>query len=193
MKFESLLQPQTGISYVSLLSVLVLAAFLYIFAANISERPSNTDEETKQKIEHQKELSKQTAILKEQNPIEQKPVVQELQQDQKAALPDQTKNEVRKTNGRELGFDLDFGSYPPRLITNFVLPEAKNAGSGRVILKFRFSIRPDGSVAKVFPIMKGEPELELEAMNLLRKWRFEKLSRTEDQIDQKVEISFRPQ
>lgn len=189
MKFESTLKPQGGISYASLGVVLLLAFFLYLLAAKTSEKPSTAIDDTKEKVQLQKRLAEQTAKHNTQIAEKPKPETSNLNREEKPLQ----KEEIKKGSKRELGFDLDFGSDPPRIIKSFFLPEAKNAGSGRVILKFRFSIRPDGSVAKVFPIMKGNPELELETMNMLRKWRFEKLSRTEDQIDQKVEISFHPQ
>lgn len=192
MKFESSLRPQAGISYVSLGSVLLLALFLFLLASKTSEQPQIVPIEVKKEIPIKKKFTAPSTKLAVETPKEQKPAVLDVKQEP-VVVKSEKKNETRRTVGRELGFDLDFGSEQARIIKNFVLPEAKNAGSGRVILKFRFTIRPDGSVAKVFPIMKGNPDLELEAMNLLRKWRFEKLARTDDQIDQKVEISFRPQ
>ncbi len=192
MKFESSLRPQAGISYVSLGSVLLLSVFLFLLASKIAEQSQIIPAEVKKEIPVRKKISAPSVKQTDIAPEEEKPVVQELKQ-KTEVVKNEKKTETRKAGGRELGFDLDFGSEEARIIKNFILPEAKNAGSGRVILKFRFTIRPDGSVAKVFPIMKGNPDLELEAMNLLRKWRFEKLPRTDDQVDQKVEISFRPQ
>lgn len=193
MKFESSLRPQAGISYVALGSVLLLAIFLFLLASKMSEQTLLTPSEVKKENPTRKKISTPSEKFANTIPKEEKPIVQESKQKPEVVVNKEKKTETRKTGGRELGFDLDFGTEPARIIKNFVLPEAKNAGSGRVILKFRFTIRPDGSVAKVFPIMKGNPDLELEAMNLLRKWRFEKLPRTDDQVDQKVEISFRPQ
>lgn len=193
MKFESSLRPQAGISYVSLGSILLIALFLFLIASKISDQPPITQTEVKKEISPKKKIAAPTTKSLVATTNENKNTVQELKQKPEVVPSKERKSETRKTSGRELGFDLDFGSEPARIIKNFVLPETKNAGSGRVILKFRFTIRPDGSVAKVFPIMKGNPDLELEAMNLLRKWRFEKLPRTDDQVDQKVEISFRPQ
>ena len=192
MKFESSLRPQAGISYVSLGSVLLLALFLFLLASRISEQLQIPSTVVKKEIPVKKKITSPSQKSVVETPKEQKPAVQELKQEPEV-VKNEKKSETKRTVGRELGFDLDFGAEQARIIKNFVLPEAKNAGSGRVILKFRFTIRPDGSVAKVFPIMKGNPDLELEAMNLLRKWRFEKLPKTDDQIDQKVEISFRPQ
>lgn len=192
MKFESSLRPQAGISFVSLGSVLLLALFLFLLASRISEQPQIVPTEVKKEIPLKKKITAPSTKLAVETLKEQKPAILEVKQEP-VVVKSEKKNETRRTVGRELGFDLDFGSEPARIIKNFVLPEATNAGSGRVILKFRFTIRPDGSVAKVFPIMKGNPDLELEAMNLLRKWRFDKLPRTADQADQKVEISFRPQ
>lgn len=193
MKFESSIKFQKGISYPSLATVVLLGTFFYFAVEKINEKPIVNNEDAKQKIVLQKKLNERVNQIPETKPIvENKEILNSnLKTEVDKGL--ESKKEVRKTSSRELGFDIDFGSDLPRIIKNFVLPEGKNLGSGRVILKYRFSIRPDGSVAKVFPIMKGDPDLELEAMNLLRKWRFEKLPASADQIDQKVEISFRPQ
>ncbi|MEW6653479.1 MAG: energy transducer TonB [Bacteroidota bacterium] len=190
MKFESSVKYLKGISYSSFASVVLLGAFLYATVYKASENLSLNLDSAKQNIELPKKVNEQEINLSDSDVK----TVEKIFNDEiaKAKVTD-TKAEVRKISARELGFDIDFGSDKPRIIKNFVLPEVKNLGSGRVLLKFRFSIRPDGSVSKVFPIMKGDPDLELSTMNLLRRWRFEKLPTDADQIDQKVEISFRPQ
>ncbi len=193
MKFDNLVEFQKGISYTSLAIVIIFGAFIYYAVNKINDKPIVNDENPIQKIEQQKKINERAnQVTETQLPLPNKDI-QNSKPQTIVKNEVEPKKESRKTSSRELGFDIYFGADQPRIIKTFVLPEVKKAGSGRVILKYRFSIRPDGSVAKVFPIMKGEPELELEAMNLLRKWRFEKLPTTADQIDQKVEISFRPQ
>ncbi|KAF0150888.1 MAG: TonB family protein [Ignavibacteria bacterium] len=193
MKFESSINYLKGISYSSFAAVILLAAFLYLATDKVSEKSFANAETAKQNIELQKKINEQANKIPQVKAVNLKTVESNSNAESAVAQETEKKDEVRKISQRELGFDLDFGSDQPRIIKNFVLPEAKNLGSGRVIMKFRFSIRPDGSVSKVFPTMKGDPALELTTMNLLRKWRFEKLPAAADQIDQKVEISFRPQ
>jgi outer membrane biosynthesis protein TonB len=189
VKFDTSLHPQRGTGIYFFAGTLLTALFIFYLNVKIADQPPVSVLKSDPKIQLQKNISAK------KNQSEQSKKQNIATENLKAEEQTQTKNEteVRKTNGRELGFELDFGAEPPRQIKNFILPEAKSPGSGRVILKFRFSIRPDGSVVKVFPTMKGNPNLELETMNLLRKWRFEKLPKDADQIDQKVEISFRPE
>lgn len=193
MKFNSSLKFQYGINYSSLAAVVLFLAGFYLIGNRITSQQALIDQEAKQKVELQKRISKEIKPSELEKTSVESPLAIDSKSEKASTKQLEIKTENRKSSTRELGFDIDFGSEQPRIIRNFILPEASNAGSGRVILKFRFTIRPDGSVSKVFPTMKGDPDLELETMNLLRKWRFEKLSTDADQIDQKVEISFRPQ
>ncbi len=190
MKFEQTHKPLRGIDFAALANIIVVAVFIYLLAAKLIDLPAYpvqvAPQPKKITVSLQNEIKNVPADEKQAKEIE-KPKLE-------TTGIEKEKNEVsRKGNKTELGFELNFGTGEARQIKNFFLPETNIKGSGRVVLKLRFSIRPDGSVAKIFPLMKGNPDLELEAMNLLRKWRFEKLPRTVDQDDQKVEISFRPQ
>ncbi len=190
MKFEQTHKPLRGINYTALVNIIVVAVFIYLLAVKLIGLPTYPA----QAVSQQKKLTVPSQKEITNLPVEEKQT-KEIDKPKLETVGDQKeKSEVtRRGSKNELGFELDFGTGAPRQIKNFFLPETNIKGSGRVVLKLRFSIRPDGSVAKIFPLMKGNPDLELEAMNLLRKWRFEKLARTADQDDQKVEISFRPQ
>lgn len=191
MKFESKNKFQKGISYSSLAAVVLLSAVLYLIVSKVKETPVLNNETATQKIDQQKKINQiENENKSSLNPSQTKETINEQTQ---VISKEESNPSVKKSNSRELGFDIDYGSEQPRIIRNFILPESKKPGSGRVVLKFRFTIRPDGSVSKVFPTMKGDADLELEAMNLLRKWRFEKLPASSEQNDQKAEISFRHQ
>lgn len=58
-----------------------------------------------------------------------------------------------------------------RVIFRPPLPRPAEALSGTVHIKFW--VLPDGTIGKMVPIMRGDPELERVAMDYLEKWRFE--------------------
>jgi len=88
------------------------------------------------------------------------------------------------------GFDLDFGGKGKRRIYSFILPEYPEGVSKEIDVKLRFTILPDGSVGRIFPLIKADARLELAAINSLRQWRFEPLPRNSQQIEQTVVITF---
>lgn len=103
-----------------------------------------------------------------------------------------------KTKGTELagegeggfGFEIDFGGKGTRKIYSYNLPEYPEGVSKEIDVKLRFTILPDGTVGKIFPLIKADARLELTAINSLRQWRFEPLPRNAKQIEQTVVIIF---
>ncbi len=103
-----------------------------------------------------------------------------------------------KTKGSELagegeggfGFEIDFGGKGTRKIYSYNLPEYPEGVSKEIDVKLRFTILPDGTVGKIFPLIKADARLELASINSLRQWRFEPLPRNAKQIEQTVVIIF---
>lgn len=106
--------------------------------------------------------------------------------------------QTNKTKGTELaglgeggfGFEIDFGGKGMRKIYSYNLPEYPEGVSKEIDVKLRFTIMPDGTVGKIFPLIKADARLELAAINSLRQWRFEPLPPNAKQIDQTVVIIF---
>ncbi len=103
-----------------------------------------------------------------------------------------------KTKGSELagegeggfGFEIDFGGKGTRKIYSYNLPEYPEGVAKEIDVKLRFTILPDGTVGKIFPLIKADARLELASINSLRQWRFEPLPRNAKQIEQTVVIIF---
>ena len=108
------------------------------------------------------------------------------------------KEEENKTKGSELagegeggfGFEIDFGGKGTRKIYSYNLPAYPEGVSKEIDVKLRFTILPDGTVGKIFPLIKADARLEIAAMNSLRQWRFEPLPQSAKQVEQTVVIIF---
>ena len=103
-----------------------------------------------------------------------------------------------KTKGNELagageggyGFEIDFGGKGQRKIYSYNIPEYPEGVSKEIDVKLRFTILPDGTVGKIFPLIKADARLELASINSLRQWRFEPLPPNAKQVEQTVVIIF---
>ncbi len=101
-----------------------------------------------------------------------------------------TKGEGTSQGEGGFGFELDFGGKGMRRIYSYSLPEYPDGVSKEIDVKLRFAIQPDGTVAKIFPMIKADARLEAAAINSLRQWRFEPLPRSANQSEQVVVITF---
>jgi len=121
------------------------------------------------------------------------------------AAPPKKKKEVKKavvkkeTNkGREesgdgegkFGFELDFGGKGKRKIYSYIIPSYPPGVSKEIDVKLKFTIMPDGSVGRIFPVRKADTRLEAAAINSLRQWRFEALPSGQKQKSQSAIITF---
>ena len=88
------------------------------------------------------------------------------------------------------GFEIDFGGKGKRKIYSYILPEYPEGVSKEIDVKLRFSILPDGTVGKIFPLIKADTRLEMAAIYSLRQWRFEPLNTRSKQIEQSAIIVF---
>jgi TonB family protein len=59
------------------------------------------------------------------------------------------------------------------------------------VISIRFEVRADGTVGRIQPVQRIEPNLERELLNILRKWRFSRLPSSVPQESQWGRITFR--
>ncbi|MTI87412.1 MAG: TonB family protein [Balneolaceae bacterium] len=110
--------------------------------------------------------------------------------DQEGAVGDKdadqgTGNQEDKTSPYELKWDGEIDRAP------MVQPLPKNTANMEGVITVRFEVRPDGSVGRVIPLKKMNPELEREVMSTLRSWRFSRLPSGVPQQAQWGTITFR--
>jgi len=96
-----------------------------------------------------------------------------------------TGNETEKSAPYELNWDGDLERDP----TFQPLPE--NTSDTEATITIRFEVRPDGTIGRLIPLKKMNPELEREVMRTLRSWRFSKLPSRAPQQVQRGTITFR--
>jgi len=68
-------------------------------------------------------------------------------------------------------------------------PRPETSISGTVVLKFW--VLPDGTIAKIVPIMRSDPEVERVASEYLQKWRFEAIDESVGRQSGKIPIRFK--
>jgi protein TonB len=90
----------------------------------------------------------------------------------------------------KLGFKLDFGGKGKRKIYSYTIPTYPPGVLKEIDVKLRFTIMPDGSVGRIFPIRKADTRLEAAAISSLRQWRFEALPSTQAMKPQSAVITF---
>ncbi|MFC2135426.1 energy transducer TonB [Bacteroidota bacterium] len=113
--------------------------------------------------------------------------------DIKSLSSEETTNDGKENNGIEngnFGFEIDFGGKGIRKIYSYSLPEYPEGVSKEIDVKLRFSILPDGTVGKIFPLIKADTRLEMAAIYSLRQWRFEPLRSNRRQVEQTAIIVF---
>lgn len=72
-----------------------------------------------------------------------------------------------------------------------VQPLPDNQTNEEAVITIRFEVHPDGSLGRVIPLKKMNPELEREVMRTLRSWRFSRLPSGAPQEPQWGTITFR--
>ena len=78
-------------------------------------------------------------------------------------------------------FDIEWGGTGKRKIYSYNIPAYPAGVSKEIDVKLRFSILPDGTVGRIFPLIKADTRLETAAINSLRQWRFEPLPSGQNQ------------
>ncbi len=149
----------------------------------------------KKKVEKKVEVPK-TANIDETNDVT--PVAKETKKEETKKVDKNDSELEKETKGRELtgegtgrfGFDIDFGGKGMRKIYSYTIPPYPAGVSKEVDVKLRFTILADGTVGRIFPLIKADTRLETTAINSLRQWRFEPLPKGQNQSGQTVIITF---
>lgn len=94
-------------------------------------------------------------------------------------------NDEEKTSPYELKWEGEIDRSP------MVQPLPENNSNTEGVITVRFEVRPDGTVGRIIPIKKMNPELEREVMSTLRTWRFSRLPGGVPQQTQWGTITFR--
>jgi TonB family protein len=90
-----------------------------------------------------------------------------------------------KTSPYELKWEGDIERAP------MVQPLPSNSANTEAVITVRFEVRPNGTVGRIIPLRKMNPELETEVMKTLRTWRFSRLPSGVPQQAQWGTITFR--
>jgi len=93
------------------------------------------------------------------------------------------------TPDRSAPYDLQWEGELDR--SPMVQPLPENSTNIEAVITFRFEVNPDGSLGRVFPLKKMNPELEREVRRTLRSWRFSRLPSGVPQEPQWGTITFR--
>ncbi|HLR24455.1 MAG TPA: TonB family protein [Fodinibius sp.] len=94
-------------------------------------------------------------------------------------------NEKNKSAPYELQWEGDIERSP------MVQPLPSNTTGSEATITIRFQVKPDGTVGRIIPLKKMNPELEREVMRTLRSWRFSHLPSGVPQQSQWGTITFR--
>lgn len=110
--------------------------------------------------------------------------------DKKGATGDRTADqgtgtEQEKKAPYELKWEGDIQRNP------MVQPLPSNVTGDEATITVRFEVKPDGTVGRIVPLKKMNPELEREVMRTLRSWRFSRLPSGVPQQSQWGTITFR--
>ncbi len=96
---------------------------------------------------------------------------------------------IGHTPDRSAPYDLQWEGELNR--SPMVQPLPTNRTNEEAVISIRFEVHPDGSLGRVIPLRKMNPELEREVMRTLRSWRFSRLPSGVPQEPQWGTITFR--
>lgn len=96
-----------------------------------------------------------------------------------------TGNQQEKSAPYELKWEGDIERNP------MVQPLPDNTTDSEATITIRFEVKPDGSLGRIIPLKKMNPDLEREVMRTLRSWRFSRLPPGVPQQSQWGTITFR--
>ena len=94
-------------------------------------------------------------------------------------------NEQDKSAPYELKWEGDIERSP------MVQPLPSNTTDSEATITIRFEVKPNGTLGRIIPLKKMNPELEREVMKTLRSWRFSRLPSGVPQQSQWGTITFR--
>jgi len=138
-------------------------------------------------------------VEEEVEEVEEPPVAQEAEEIQEGVetsgveegtmgetnVEEGTGNDEDRSAPYELQWEGDLERSP------MVQPMPANQTNEEATITVRFEVHPDGSLGRVVPLRKMNPELEREVMRTLRSWRFSRLPSGVPQESQWGRITFR--
>lgn len=96
-----------------------------------------------------------------------------------------TGNDQKKSAPYELKWEGDIERAP------VVQPLPSNTADVEAVITVKFEVKPDGSVGRIIPLKKMNPELERQVMKTLKSWRFSRLPSGVPQESQWGTLTFR--
>jgi TonB family protein len=84
--------------------------------------------------------------------------------------------------GRGEGYGLEWGGGGNRVVLHKELPKYPSGVNTTTQIKMRFTVNPNGTVAMILPMQKGDPLLERAAIQALRRWQFNPLNDTKEMV-----------
>ncbi len=164
--------------------------------------------EQEQEIEEDVVTTPDTELIDPQQQIEETQEVEETsapemaQQDEIEQRGEEETGDIRGIRGRpdvdqgtgtdpirSAPFQLDWEGDVDR--APLVQPMPNYLEQTEAVISVRFEVRPDGTVGRLQPIIKANPELEREVMRTLRTWRFSRLPANMPQESQYGTVTFR--
>ncbi|MDG5766959.1 energy transducer TonB [Balneolales bacterium ANBcel1] len=146
-----------------------------------------------------------TAVVEEVEEVEEEEEAadpQPAQQDEEVQAGEEETGDIRGIRGR-VDVDQGTGSDPIRSApfqlewegdfsrAAVVQPLPNYVTEAEAVISVRFEVRPDGTVGRLQPIIKAQPELEREVLRTLRTWRFSRLPSNVPQESQFGTVTFR--
>lgn len=182
-----------------------------------AETPQNTVEETTKPVnlpEQTEEVVDDETVETPETDIINPEVQEETEVEIEEVVPPQTQEAEEVTEGVEESgdergnrgdpnADQGTGNNPDRSApydlqwegelnrSPMVQPLPSNSTNEEAVITIRFEVNPDGSLGRVMPLKKMNPELEREVMRTLRSWRFSRLPSGAPQEPQWGTITFR--
>jgi|SRR5699024_6259740 len=181
----------------------------------VQEQQETTDEDTKEVdlADQQEDIQEEEVETPETDKVDPENESAAEQHEEVTVPPktekDETQKEGAETSGDVKGdkgdFDADQGrgnekdkSAPYNLKwegnidrSPMVQPLPDNTTGQQATITIRFEVKPDGTVGRIIPRKKMNPELEREVMRTLRSWRFSRLPSGAPQEPQWGTITFR--
>jgi hypothetical protein len=186
MKFEPSYKLISGFNYISFTTLVFLVSAFIFISLLLTEKPVEEKPIVKNKIE----IAKQDT--EPQVNSNKEPKTETIAKDELKEQPVFANSIVKKVDAKNPGieFELDFGGKAIRKIKSYLVPDYEEFEKGGETAKLNFTIKPDGSVAKIYPVVKTNSNLELKSIFAMRQWRFESLKKSADQVDQPAIITF---
>jgi len=101
-------------------------------------------------------------------------------------MEEETNTTIDQASGLyELQWESDFERAP------MVQPLPTNVTNAEAVITVRFEVRPNGTIGRIIPLRKMNPDLETEVLRTLRSWRFARLPSGVPQQAQWGTITFR--